>query len=504
MSGGATRVVVSGGAKTESCACAGKRAPSRFRLPPSDIADLRYVFCEMETEAGVRSLHGRMAEAKAKEPPRRAKEAPTTRTGKRRKSSLPSEQMLAAVRELAGDEVAIRPEDVAVFRMPVGRRGSSGAEDLADEKPHGSFSSVAVVVLPPSADAMAGLSREPPEVDTSTRATVLAGDGRWVTAYAGVAPRRFPPSGGRMFIFPRCRGDEGHPADGMLAIEAWADFAQPREGQRVDPRVVRHARARVCRRALLRMEESGGALHVVALHLAYGHRAPGARSDRWDPEIAGLIGYTPTARALHAEAIAKLAGRRVEQMARVGGAAARATDVLVLDAEAAAARLQAAAAAREHAIATWERAAERMRGRLAEATDPEEIAALRDKLAARQAQQDRRRRALCDAHARLAGARAVAQQLRRLATAPMSAPVREMAASVAHAAARFELRAIDVVRERLSGRIERRDGETDASFAARLQAARDAATQLTRTLAREAEQLLVEASHAYRRAREGV
>lgn len=501
MSGSAKRRIVSGGgAKAEPFG--GQRTPSRFRLPPSDIGDLRYVFCGMEGEAGIRSLHGRMAEAKAKEPPRRAKEAATTREGKRREPSVPSEQMLAAIRELAGDEGAIRAEDVEVIRIPRGRLGTRTGEDVEDETPAGGFQAVAVVVLPPPADAMAELSREPPEVDTSTRTTVLTGDGRWVTAYAGVAPRRFPPSRGCMIFFAPCKGDECHAGDSLFALESWADFPQLKQGQRVDPRVARHARAREIRRALLRMEQSGGALHVVALHLAYGHRAPGPRLDRWDPEIAGLIGYTPTARALHAEAIADLAKTRMERAARAGIAEARAAEALVADAEAALAPLQASVASRESALATGERVTERMRARLAGATDPETIDALRDELAAREGLHERRLRALRDAHARLARARAVVEQLRRAATAQAPASVRERAASVAHAAARLEIRPIDVVRERLSGRIERRDGETDASFAARMKAATDSRTQLARTLAREAEQLLIAASHAYRRARE--
>lgn len=464
----------------------GRRAPSRVRLPPSDIADLRYVFCEMATEAGVRSAQAHMAEVMAKkrgeklEAGRKRGGPKPTKAQRDLGASGPNDTTLAALRAIMGDDT-LDPEHVGIGKV----------------EENESTSGVAVIIKPPR--GISKKERRPPAYDEAERATLRTGDGREVVAYGGVSVRTFPPSTGATLWLLKCKGDDGGASRSESSdLEDWIDSGSDR-----------HRRGWLCRSALLRMEtERGGALHVVVLHRAYGYAPPNLGRSHWEREIAALVLYTPTVRTMCAEAAGITAGARVkladaaakQQATRAAEDAAR-IELALADLEPSIVRREAAIAAGDVVIAKLDARIAKSAG-AAKARARRALHRKRKKRLALQAQRkhslERFRATLPDRRAKLEAALLLA---RRMLPRPTAVPVREASAKAIVAGAAREVSPSEVLRAALDTRPAPKGRETRDQRRERERAGKAERSELVVRLGREAEQLLIAASNAYRRAR---
>lgn len=486
----------------------GRSQPNRMRLPPSDIADLKLLFCELESMMGVKSCQGTHQDALQRSAFRPKKGRPSKGTAAaERRLSESTRAALALAYGIKADEAQRRlrigvyaddpipvDEYMALDAVEPGGDDDDGTRPVAKQifgDPFGEpdMPNPIVEIHPPKMTrAEVAASKIPTftkmdadalDAAQTKRVVLRLGDGRDFRALPGVTIRKLPPNDGTTLFPQPVHETESEDCNRLESVERWV----------FDTKAAVRDRVSRCRRALVRLN-LGAPIHLVALYLAYGPRPPHARDDLWERDIAPLVAYTEAAEEMRVAASQRAARARNPQRlaARIAGTSL-------------APSLFAAHETAEERVAAASLALDKAAKRLAQTPSPTDADSPPEIVSAHR----KAERGVVTATATLA--RRKAEVLATVDALTAEPPRR---ADVADASFLLgidrETDAIEVLRTALQAFPAAPEGIAEAPVdkRLRLQRNRKGRTDLVDRLGREAEHLLIAASHAYRRARSEV
>ena len=484
----------------------GRSKPDKIRLPPADISDLKLLFCELEALMGVKSCQGSHEDALQRSSFRPKKDRPAKgRAAADRRLSESTRAALALAYGIKADEAQRRlrigayadeltpgHDDAYPDCVEPGSDDDDGARPIAKQifgDPFGepSMPNPVVEIVPPKMTAAElAIARTPTYTKVEAterddawgieREIVTVGDGRQFRTQPGVVVRKLKPNDG-FTVFPQpVHETESEDCNRLESVERWV----------FDTKSATRDRVSRCRRALVRLNHETP-LYLVALYLAYGPRPPHARDDLWERDVAPLVAYTGAAEEMRVASAQKLARARNHQRLAVRVAATSLAPSLFVSRDLAVERLRAA----EETLA-------RAKERFAANPEPQGADPNIDDVAAHL----KAKRGLDTAGAALSRRRGElsAAELALTAAPPTRADVAD--ASFLLGIDR-ETGATEVLRAALQAFPPAPEGITEAPVdkRLRLQRNRKGRTEMVDRLGKEAEQLLIAASSAYRRAR---